>query len=242
MENKSKLLISELSFCVFDLETTGGHHSKDKIIALVIYLVDKCLFRIGNHFYTKQYDTYGTTTLKAKHLTYKHDVIYIEFVGKKNVVNYCQINNKYVVPLIRKLYKNAGKNNFIFRYIDYKGKYQSINAKDINNFMKGYDPKLTVKMFRTWGANYIFLEETVKDFKKSADLSIVVTDLYARKHVIKVLKTIAQKLHNTPTVSKKSYMNNDILNMYLEHPVRFYTKIKSGQRKDLNKLLIELMQ
>ena len=41
MENKSKLLISELSFCVFDLETTGGHHSKDKIIEIGLVKIDK---------------------------------------------------------------------------------------------------------------------------------------------------------------------------------------------------------
>jgi len=224
------------------IQDNDNVHSKDKIIALVVYILDKCLFRIGNKFYTQKYNTYGTTTLKVKHLSCKNDVIYIEFVGKKNVINYCQLKNKYVVPLLKKLYKDAGKNNYIFKYVDYRGKKQTISAKDINNYLKGYDEKLTVKMFRTWAANFIFLEETVKDLRKHVDLGITVTDMYAKKHVIKALKVIADKLHNTPTVSKTSYMNNEILAMYLGQPSLFYKKIRSGQRKDLNKVLMELLQ
>lgn len=224
------------------IQDNDNVHSKDKIIALVVYILDNCLFRIGNSFYTQKYNTYGTTTLKPKHLNCKKDIIYIEFVGKKNVVNYCQIKNKHVVPLINKLYKSAGKKNDLFRYIDYRGKNQTISAKDVNNFLKKYDNKLTVKMFRTWAANYIFLEETVKDLRKHVELGLTVTDMYAKKHVIKVLKVIAEKLHNTPTVSKRSYMNNEILSMYLDEPDNFYKKIKSGQRKDLNKLLMELLE
>ncbi len=41
MATKSKILISELSFCVFDLETTGGHHSKDKIIEIGLVKIEK---------------------------------------------------------------------------------------------------------------------------------------------------------------------------------------------------------
>jgi DNA topoisomerase-1 len=216
-------------------------HSKSKIIALVIYLLDNCLFRIGNKFYTKQYNTYGITTLKPKHFNCKGNIIYIEFVGKKNVVNYCQVKNKYIVPLLKKMIKNAGKNNNVFRYENNRGNFTEISALEVNKFLKVYYNKLSVKMFRTWAANYIFLEETVKDLRRNIDLTQSVTDMYAKKHVIKTLKTIADKLHNTPTVSKKSYMNNEILNVYLGQPVEFYKKIKSGQRKDLNKLLLELL-
>jgi DNA topoisomerase-1 len=216
-------------------------HSKSKIIALIIYLLDNCLFRIGNKFYTKRYNTYGITTLKPKHFYYKGNVIYIEFVGKKNVVNYCQVNNKYVTPLLKKLVQNAGKNNNVFRYQNNSGNFTEISAMEVNKFLKSYYNKLSVKMFRTWAANYIFLEETVKDLRQKPDLTESVTDIYAKKHVVNTLKTIATKLHNTPTVSKKSYMNNEILNIYLQQPTKFYKKAKSGQREDLNKLLLELL-
>lgn len=216
-------------------------HSKNKIIALVIYILDNCLFRIGNKTYAQKYGTYGTTTLKAKHFNIRNGIVYIQFIGKKHVINHCHINNKYIVDMLKQLIKNAGNKNNVFRYLNDKGKYQDINANDINRYLKSYDASLTVKMFRTWAANYIFLQETVKDLKKHYDLRITVTDIYAKKHVIKTLKTIAEKLHNTPTVSKKSYMNNEILNLYLKQPMTFYKNIKNIKTKDLNKLLVNLL-
>lgn len=217
-------------------------YSKDKIIATIIYLLDECLFRIGNKFYAKQYNTYGTTTLKAKHFKYKGGIMHIEFVGKKSVVNYCKVNNKHVINILKKLIKNAGRNNNVFRYINDQGKYTEINANDINKFMKKYNSKLTVKMFRTWAANYIFLEETIKDMKKHKKVLDEVTDTYAKKHVVATLKIIADKLHNTPTVSKKSYMNNEILNMYLQQPKQFYSKIKDNKTKNINQILLKMLE
>lgn len=40
-EEFSKDIIEELSFCVIDLETTGGHHSKDKIIEIGMVKIHK---------------------------------------------------------------------------------------------------------------------------------------------------------------------------------------------------------
>jgi DNA topoisomerase I len=223
------------------LKDNDSMHSKSKIIALVIFILDNCLFRIGNKTYAQKYGTYGTTTLKQKHFNVKGGIVYIQFIGKKNVMNHCQINNKYAVNILKKLVKDAGKKNNVFRYLNDKGKFQEINANDINTYLKRYDSTLTVKMFRTWAANYIFLQETVKDLNKHADLRINITDMYAKKHVVKTLKTIAEKLHNTPTVSKKSYMNNEILNLYLKQPIQFYKGIKNVKTKDLNKLLVSLL-
>jgi DNA topoisomerase-1 len=217
-------------------------YSKSKIIGLVTYLLDQCLFRIGNKFYAKQYNTYGITTLKQQHFNCKQGIIYIQFVGKKSVVNHCHVNNKHVISILKKLIKNAGRNDNVFRYLNNQGKYNDISSNDINNYLKGYSPKLTVKMFRTWEANNIFLNETLKDLRKNPELETDVTDSYAKKHVIKTLKIIAEKLHNTPTVSKTSYMNNEILNMYLEHPTMFYKKIKLNQPKDISKLLVQILE
>jgi hypothetical protein len=68
-------------------------------------------------------------------------------------------------------------------------------------------------MFRTWGANYIFLEEIIKQkhqFMTIANLEDNENKKNNKQEIEKesdkiikeILKTIAIKLHNTPTVSK----------------------------------------
>ena len=50
------------------------------------------------------------------------------------------------------------------------------------------------------------------------------------------------KLHNTPTVSKKSYLDNNLIQIYLENPKLFWKKInKSKNKDDLNVLLREFL-
>ena len=41
---------------------------KEKVVALVIALMDETYMRIGNEHYAKTNNTYGLTTLKKRHL------------------------------------------------------------------------------------------------------------------------------------------------------------------------------
>ena len=118
-------------------------------------------------------------------------------------------------------------------------------------------------MFRTWGANYIFLEEIIKkknEFMEIANLKKIKnysnTKLNSKelnskekigkesdKLIKEIIKTIALRLHNTPTVSKKSYLDNNLVQIYLENPKSFWMKIKTSNNKnDLTVLLCEFLQ
>ena len=58
-----------------------------------------------------------------------------------------------------------------------------------------------------------------------------------------IIKTIAIRLHNTPTVSKKSYLDNNLVQIYLENPKSFWMKINTSNNKnDLTVLLSEFLQ
>jgi DNA topoisomerase-1 len=52
-------------------------------IAIIIYLIINCGFRIGNEKYKCENNSYGITTLEYKHLTFKHNsnliIIFIFF-------------------------------------------------------------------------------------------------------------------------------------------------------------------
>ena len=52
----------------------GEIPSKNNVIGLVIYLIDKCNFRIGNDKYKKLYNSYGVTTLNKNHFRFSKSV------------------------------------------------------------------------------------------------------------------------------------------------------------------------
>jgi DNA topoisomerase IB len=250
--------------------------SKEKIIALVIYILDKCHFRIGNVKYFNEHESHGVSTLQPKHLTFKSNgELDIEFIGKKGVNNKCVLRDPVSFKLMKELSettkKNKYPNSFLFYYIDENDTPQLIKPIDINNFLIEYHPDITLKMFRTWGANYLFLEEMIKRKNEFMEIfkihslnssnnnnkklieDITITrnekikkkiDRESDKIISEIIKNIAISLHNTPTVSKKSYLDNNLVIIYLENPKSFWKRVSKfnvNNKNDINNILLELL-
>jgi len=162
----------------------NGEDIKKKEIAMIILLIINCGFRIGNAKYLKENNSYGLTTLEYKHLTFQDNKIHIEFIGKKGVVNNSICDDQIIYDY---LIKNKD-NNKVF----------SCSSSDVNNYLKELNPNITSKDLRTWNANELFLK-----FMKRKNMTPV-----------EAIKKVAEKLHNTPAVCKKNYLNPELLDKY----------------------------
>jgi DNA topoisomerase IB len=244
------------------------------MIALVTYILDNCHFRIGNVHYFNEHESHGVSTLQPKHLTFKsNNLLEIEFIGKKGVNNQCVMKDALAIKLMKELSELTKKNNyphsFLFYYLDESRNQQLIKPTDVNNFLSAYHPDITLKMFRTWGANYLFLEEMIKrknefmeifkihslnssnnnNTRLIEDMTITRNEKIKKKInresdkiIREIIKNIAISLHNTPTVSKKSYLDNNLVIIYLENPKAFWKRISNSHNKtDLNNMLVELL-
>lgn len=226
---------SNIKSCVNDRSKI---QSKECLISLVIFLIDKCNFRVGNEKYKKLYNSYGVTTLNKKHFEFLKNNIKISFIGKKGVLNQSKVENKDVVDIIDKLCNFNFE--YIFSYKDDKGQVFRVTEKHINDFLKKYHKSLTVKMFRTWSANYILVKEIL-------DHPLPNNQKEASKYIREIIKKAANKMHHSNNVSKKSYMNNKIIDLYLLDPDKFKDIINQFRRNNgdlptLNSLLNKLLQ
>ena len=211
---------------------------KECLKSLVIFLIDKCNFRVGNEKYKKLYNSYGVTTLNKKHFEFLKHNIKISFVGKKGVLNQSKVENKDVVNIIDKLCNYNFE--YIFSYKDNKGQVFRITEKHINDFLKKYHKSITVKMFRTWSANYILVKEIL-------DHPLPNNQTEASKYIREIIKKAASKMHHSKNVSKKSYMNNKIIDLYLLDPDKFKDIINdfrrsNGELPTINSILNKLLQ
>tara|TARA_Y100000590_G_C15746615_1_gene1022288 strand:- start:3692 stop:4693 length:1002 start_codon:yes stop_codon:yes gene_type:complete len=209
--------------------------SLDCQIAVILFLVDKCNFRVGSEKYKDLYKSYGVTTLNVKHLTIKDNIITIKFIGKKGVENINTVTNKCVVKLL-KLLKEKNKNKeYLFTYKNEYNEDHRVTERQVNLFLKEYHQSITVKMFRTWTSNYILLRELIK-YKRPEN------EKEAKKIVNAAIKKAAELMHHTKAVSKSSYMNNEIIDLYLEHNKKFYKildefKKSNGSYPTMDRLL-----
>lgn len=187
---------------------------KDKLISIILRITALCGFRIGQLKYHKLYNSTGLSTLQKKHLNFTNKGLEIKFIGKKGVLNECIVEDKLVIGEMLKLSKDKAKDDFIFSYQD-ANEIKIITAIDVNNWLKEYNPDFTTKFFRTFSVNDMLI-----DFLKQTDPTKL-TQNQRKKKIVELIKDISCSINNTPAICKKSYINNELINLYIEHPKKY---------------------
>ena len=222
-------------------------------IPIIIYMLKTYHFRIGNEIYAKDNNSYGITTLKKEHITFspKDNKFTIQFIGKKGILNKFSDDNSLMSKLLKLLIKNADSykksDGFIFRYYSNNNSGESVShlitPDDIQLFFKNkYKSFITPKMFRTWYGNYHMLEHLRNLFNKK-ELKPRMTKGEVNQIISNCTEYVSSKLNNTPNVSKKSYIDNKILDLVIKNPYRFANLIPDNgeaQHHYLHKIIMSL--
>ena len=206
-------------------KNTKNGISKDKLIALIIKIIMKCNFRVGKDLYKVKYNSTGITTITRRNIKMYPSHVTISFNGKKGVFNQCSIKDRQILNILKRLYK--AKNKDIFTYVESESDSESdsisdsnsnksitIDERDVNEYLKQFDENITSKNFRTYNANMLYLNKIQKYQQPST--------ITARKKLSnEVVKDVATHLHHTPAICKKSYLNRDIVDSYINYPQVF---------------------
>src|ERR1700761_8385038 len=98
----------------------------DKIVALVVRLMELTSIRVGNESYKKLYGSFGLTTLMNKHVSIEGADINIEFKGKKGVQHKIALHSKKLARLVKQCRDLPGKE--LFQYFDADGNRRSVGS------------------------------------------------------------------------------------------------------------------
>jgi DNA topoisomerase-1 len=189
---------------------------KDKLISIILRITLLCGFRIGQLKYQKLYNSVGLSTLKKKHLKFNGSRLDIKFIGKKGVLNECIVEDKLLIQELKRLTDNIASDSFIFVYNDSLTKESRlINAIDVNNWLKSYDPNFTTKFFRTFDVN----DRLIDALKQTTPHTMTITQ--RKKKIVELMKEISCAINNTPAICKKSYINGDLIKLYIDNPRNF---------------------
>jgi DNA topoisomerase I len=219
-----------------DLGSSSGSDEKTLAIAVIITLILTCGFRIGNKKYEKDNNSVGLTTLKYKHLKFENDLggrdrqalLSIDFIGKKGVRNVAECDNKIIYEYLYNKYKDASKEDYVFTFDEGK----VITSADVNEYLKvisnkyskkGAEPIIiTTKDLRTWNANMLFLtyykklrksrdRDSGRDAKDAKDGAADTDEKTINKDIKAAIEMVAQKLHNSYSICRKSYIDPKII-------------------------------
>jgi len=199
-------------------DLNAKNNSKDREIATILKIIIDCNFRIGNDKYTKENNSYGVSTLENRHLIEKNGNIIINFIGKKGVKNECIVKNKKVLKSLKN--KKRTKKKRLFTY-NKNNKNYDIKSKDVNEYLKDLGD-FSTKNFRTWNANLELIKEILyynEDPK------------YIMK---KCIENVAFKLHHTPSICKKNYIDPKLIEFYNDYPDEFIDYFYSARSKNID--------
>ncbi len=172
---------------------------REKLVALVILILDEYGIRIGNKEYKRQNESYGLTTLRRKHLSIEDDDLLLSFTGKSHQEQEVHIDDEILVPFIKEVANLPGYE--IFRYRDDQKNFHDVDSDDVNAYITDYmGPDFSSKDFRTWSANRLAVEcyplalEGLEDDSRKKFSNIVI-------------KMVASELGNTPSVCRDYYVH-----------------------------------
>jgi DNA topoisomerase-1 len=178
---------------------------REKVVAAVVQLLESTLVRVGNEEYARTNESYGLTTLRARHARAHGSKLRLAFRGKSGHDLEVAVTDPRLCRLIRRCQDLPGQ--LLFQYVDDDGPHP-ISSNDVNEYLRDTtELDITAKEFRTWIA-------TVLAATALADLDPPASDREARRHVTEVVRVVSKQLGNTPAVARRSYVNPVVVDTY----------------------------
>ena len=180
---------------------------RNKVLAIVVYLLENTLIRVGNEEYTRANGSYGLTTLRDEHADIHGDTIRFHFRGKAGKMRSVALTDKRLARLVKRCRDLPGHE--LFQYLDENGNQHAIGSADVNDYLREIaGEEFTAKDFRTW-AGTILAATTLIQIGPS-------TSAHAGKQrTVAAVKFVAECLGNTVAVCRKCYIHPQVLESYL---------------------------
>lgn len=191
---------------------------REKILALVVMMLDEYYIRIGNKFYERENKTYGLTTLRRKHIVEENGEFHLQYKAKSGKERKIKVESKRLIKLIKKMSELPGHE--IFKYQDRDGVCHTLRSSDVNHYLMDISGQaFTAKDFRTWGGTVLALDHYDESLA-------IVNDFPGRKLEPTIIKKVAEVLGNTVAVCRKYYVHPVVMQVLLEGELKSFQKLK----------------
>jgi len=141
-EKKKFLKIEKFGEHLPNLRKITNEHLKlegfprEKVLAVMMRLINSLYIRVGSPKSVKQYKTYGITTLQNRHLEIERGgKLVFNFVGKHHIKHRKVLVDKELASVMQDL-KAIGGARKLFNYLGENGKPKPIKSSDINKYLK----------------------------------------------------------------------------------------------------------
>lgn len=181
---------------------------REKVLATVVQLLETTAIRVGNDEYAKDNGSYGLTTLRDKHAKVDGSKVCFSFRGKSGIRHAIDLRDRRLARIIRQCQDLPGQQ--LFQYVDDDGATHAVDSSDVNEYIRAIAADdFSAKDFRTWLG-------TVTCAAMLAQQDDAQSQTERKQLLAAVMKDVAKRLGNTPSVCRKCYVHPHVLDAYLE--------------------------
>jgi DNA topoisomerase IB len=180
---------------------------REKVLAVVVRLLEETLIRVGNDEYARENRSYGLSTMRSRHVSVRGESIRFSFRGKAGKEHEVDVRDRRLARIVKQCQELPGQE--LFQYRDDDGRRVDVTSNDVNAYLReitGQD--FTAKDFRTWGATleaFRRLAATTLPYRSAGDHAPSERALKGLENA--VVKEVAHALGNTPAVCRRAYID-----------------------------------
>jgi DNA topoisomerase-1 len=181
---------------------------REKVLATVVWLLEKTLIRVGNDESAREGSSFGLTTLRGRHVQIAGSNLRFEFRGKSGVMHSVAISDRRVARIVQRCQTLPGEE--LFKYLDEEGWRHTVDSGDINAYLRKITGKeITAKDFRTW-AGTMLAATALRDLGPSK------SKREAKSNIVRTIDQVAKRLGNTRAVCRKYYVHPAVIDAYMK--------------------------
>jgi DNA topoisomerase-1 len=185
---------------------------REKVLAVIVRLLDRSLIRIGNPEYARLNGSFGLTTLLERHVDIRGARIHFRFRGKSGVSQEVELDDRRVARILRRLVELPGE--ALFQYLGEDGQAHTLSSAEVNAYLREVaGGEFSAKDFRTWGASVRALQALRARSAKGGRRAL-------QGELGRAIAEVAQALGNSRTLCKKCYVHPEVIRAYLEGRLR----------------------
>ena len=179
----------------------GRHHTRERVLATIVHLLDTTLVRVGNEEYAKENGSFGLTTLRNRHARLEKGRLKLVFRGKSGVNHEVEVKDPRVAKIVRHCLHLPGQD--LFQWADDQGVLHGVTSSDVNDFLNELcGERFTAKDFRTWHGSALALDTICRLCKGPGSFALK-----------QLLAEVSHRLGNTPAVCRKAYIHPQVLSL-----------------------------
>ena len=177
--------------------------------ALAVRLINLAWFRVGDERNAKKFRTFGITTLRKSHVKVRGSRITFCFRAKHRALVRTALVDDELADAIRELKSTQGGRG-LFRYRINGNGLCTLTGRRLNDYIQEHmGEDFTAKDFRTWGG-------TLLAAVAFAEHGVAESETEAKRVIASVMRTVGERLGNTPAVARSSYVSPAVVEQYLD--------------------------